>query len=346
MRRRLLLALLAAPLLAGASRRPAPAAPEPAAAFDWRLPVGFPTPCVPEDNPMSEAKVALGRRLFYDPRLSANGTQSCGSCHAPERAFTDGRARAVGSTGMLHPRGSMSLANVAYASSLTWVDAHRGTLEEQQLGPMLNREPIELGLSGREAEVLARLAADPRYAAQFRAAFPGEPVDLSTVRKAIAGFERTLLSGDSPYDRWVWKDDARSLSDSAKRGMRLFFSDRLSCAKCHAGFTFSGPVRFDGPAPGEPEFFDTGLGGPFRVPTLRNIAVTAPYMHDGRFGSLEEVVDYYARGGGDSPGRSPRIRPFAISREETRDLIAFLESLTDTAFLTDPRFADPGETAP
>jgi cytochrome c peroxidase len=291
---------------------------------------------------MTEAKVALGRRLFYDTRLSANGLQSCGSCHAPERAFTDGRDHALGSTGMLHPRGSMSLANVAYNSSLTWLDAGHGSLEDQQLGPMLNRDPVELGLSGREGEVLARLASDPEYAAAFRAAFPGEPIDLSTVRKAIASFERTLLSGDSPYDRWVWQDDGRAMSDAARRGMRLFFSERVACARCHAGFTFSGPVRFDGLAPGEPEFFDTGLGGSFRAPTLRNIAVTAPYMHDGRFATLGEVVDYYARGGGGSAGKSSRIRPFTISQKERGELIEFLRSLTDAGFLSDPRFAPLG----
>jgi cytochrome c peroxidase len=344
MRRLLLVVLAGAAALGGASR---PRARQPAQmaapAFDWRLPPGFPTPCVPDDNPMTEAKVALGRRLFYEPRLSANGTQSCGSCHAPENAFTDGRGRAVGSTGMRHPRGSLSLANIAYNSSFTWVDAHRATLEEQQLGPMLNRDPVELGLAGRETEATARLAADPAYAEAFAAAFPGEPVDLTTVRKAIASFERTLLSGDSPYDRWVWKDDARAMSDAARRGMRLFFSERLACARCHAGFTFSGPVTFDGLAAGEPEFFDTGLGGPFRAPTLRNVAVTAPYMHDGRFATLGEVVDFYARGGGDSPGKSARIRPFAVTPREKADLVAFLESLTDAAFLSDPRFAQPGE---
>jgi cytochrome c peroxidase len=293
---------------------------------------------------MSEAKVALGRRLFYEPRLSVNSTQSCASCHQPESAFTDGRARAVGSTGMTHERGSMSLANVAYNSSLTWIDAHRSTLEEQQLGPMFNEEPVELGLLGREGEVIARLAADPVYADAFADAFPGESVSLTTVRKAIASFERTLLSGDSPYDRLVWQDDVQALSKEARRGMRLFFSAKLGCAKCHTGFTFSGPVAFDGLPPESPAFVDTGLGGPFRAPTLRNVAVTGPFMHDGRFATLEEVVDYYAGGGGRSPGKSPAIRGFSISGKERNDLVAFLKSLTDEAFLSDPRFADPGST--
>jgi cytochrome c peroxidase len=344
--RRLLLVVAGASVLGMGGAASPPSRPPAAPVFDWRLPAGFPAPCVPDDNPMTEAKVALGRRLFYDARLSANGTQSCATCHAPERAFTDGRGRAIGSTGSTHPRGSMSLANVAYNSSFTWLDAHRATLEEQQLGPMLNRDPVELGLSGRGDEAIARIAADPGYAAAFGAAFPTEPLDLTAVRKAIASFERTLLSGDSPYDRWVWRDDASAMSDAARRGMRLFFSDRLACSQCHAGFTFSGPVSFDGLAGERPEFFDTGLGGPFRAPTLRNVAVTAPYMHDGRFATLGEVVDYYARGGGDSPGKSRRIRAFAITPEERRDLVAFLESLTDEGFLSDPRFTAPEEERP
>jgi cytochrome c peroxidase len=237
----------------------------------------------------------------------------------------------------------MSLANVAYGVSLTWVDAHQSTLEDQQLGPMLNRDPVELGLSGLEDEAVARLAADPSYAAAFGAAFPGEPLDLTTVRKAIASFERTLLSGNSAYDRWIWRDDRTALSAAARRGMALFFSDRLACKDCHGGFTFSGPVAFDldGVPPDRPAFLNTGSGGSFKAPTLRNVAVTPPYMHDGRFATLEQVIDYYASGGGSSPGKSPRIRGFAISESEGRDLVAFLESLTDEAFLSDPRFAEP-----
>jgi cytochrome c peroxidase len=337
--------ILAAAAPGGGKLAPA-AARGPAPAYAWRLPFGFPPPPVPADNPMSEAKVALGRRLFYEPRLSGNASQSCASCHRPERAFTDGRARARGSTGMLHPRGSMSLANVAYNASFTWVDAQVTTLEEQELGPLLNRHPVELGLRGREDEVVGRLAADPSYAAAFGRAFPGQPIGLDQVRKAIASFERTLLSGDSPYDRLVWQDDAAALSPAARRGMRLFFSPRLACARCHAGFTFSGPVRYAGSAPATPVFLDTGLGGAFRAPTLRNIAVTAPYMHDGRFATLEEVIDYYAGGGASSAAKSSLLRGFTVSTEDKRDLVEFLAGLTDRAFLSDPRFADPGRGGP
>lgn len=320
----------------------------PSPAFAWKVPQGFPVPCVPADNPMSVEKVELGRRLFFDRRLSGNGTQACASCHRPERAFTDGKRHAIGSTGCPHPRSSMSLANVAYNASFTWVDAGQASLEEQAKGPMLNENPVELGLAGRESEVAARLASDPTVANAFAAAFPEEiePISIANVRKAIACFERTLLSGDSPYDRLVWKDDRAALSDSARRGMALFFSDRLACSKCHAGFTFSGPVSYDTSPPGQPTFHDTGLDGRFRAPTLRNIAVTAPYMHDGRFATLEEVIDHYASPGAPSPGRSPLVKGFVITRDERRDLVEFLKSLTDREFLGNPGFADPGTAAP
>jgi cytochrome c peroxidase len=338
------------------------------AAWSWDLPPGFPAPRVPPDNPMSAEKVELGRRLFFDRRLSGNATQSCASCHEPSRAFTDGRARAVGSTGESHSRSAMSLANAAYAVSLTWADPGRRSLEDQALVPMMNEHPVEMGLKGREKEVLARVGAEPVYAGLFPLAFPGDraPVTLSNVRKAIASFERTLISGNSPYDRLVWRDDRQALSVSARRGMDLFFSGRLQCARCHGGFTFSGPVVWNGGPDFAPAFVHNGLEqgsdasdpglftlshkredrGRFRAPTLRNIARTAPYMHDGRFATLSEVIDHYARGGTPSANRSSLVRGFAITDADKNDLIAFLESLTDDAFLTDPRFTDPWPAGP
>jgi cytochrome c peroxidase len=311
--------------------------------FVWRLPPGFPAPWVPPDNPVTAQKVALGRRLFYDVRLSGNGTQACASCHRQGRAFTDGRARAVGSTGALHPRSAMSLANAAYSASLTWTDPDTTALEEQMLVPMLGEHPDEMGLAGHEDEALARLRSDPLYAELFPSAFPGEgdAVSLLNVQKAIASFERTILSGRSAYDRLVWKDDRNALSPGALRGMTLYFSERLACSKCHAGFTFSGPVAWDGGPPAQPALEDNGLGGCFRVPTLRNIAVTAPYMHDGRFATLDAVIDHYADGGIPSPDRSALVKGFTITKDEKADLIAFLESLTDEELLNDPMLGDP-----
>jgi cytochrome c peroxidase len=292
---------------------------------------------------MTAEKVALGRRLFYDVRLSGNGTQACASCHQQEHAFTDARARAIGSTGESHPRGAMSLANVAYAASLTWIEAGPRSLEEQMLVPLLGETPREMNLGGREIEIAGRLGADPLYSRLFSDAFPGErePMNLRNVQKAIASFERTILSGRSAYDRLVWRDERDALSPAARRGMALFFSDRLACSKCHAGFTFSGPAAWEGGPKTEPTFHDNGLGGRFRAPTLRNVAVTAPYMHDGRFATLEEVVDHYAGGGIPSAGRSPFVRGFGITEGEKRDLVEFLKSLTDEELLRNPELSNP-----
>lgn len=322
---------------------------------------------------MSAVKVELGRRLFYDRKLSANGTQACASCHRQELAFSDGRPQAVGSTGQVHRRSAMTLTNVGYNVAQTWADPGVGALEDQALIPMKGVHPVELGLEDDETELAARLAADPRYVAMFRAAFPDstDPIDVAHVTKALACFERTLISGNSPYDQLVYQGREQALSESAWRGMRLYFSEALACSKCHAGINFSGPVRFDG-VPGEVKATfhntalydvdgaggyprdDTGLEsvtrvpgdmGRFRAPTLRNVALTAPYMHDGSIATLHEVIDHYAAGGRagkENPLRSPLLRGFRISTEEKRDLVEFLRALTDTIFVTDPRLADPG----
>ncbi len=350
------------------------------ASYAWRLPPGFPRPLVPTDNPMSAAKAELGRRLFYDTRLSGNETYSCASCHRQELAFTDGLPRAVGSTGEIHPRGSMSLANAAYSRSFNWADAHVERLEDQALVPMFNRDPIELGLAGRESEIEARLREEPLYRELFAGAFgaQGDPVSLDNARRALASFVRTLISGDSPYDRLVFGDDRAALSEEAWAGMRLFHSQRLGCFECHSGVSFSAPQVYVGAPPAEPVFHNTGLYsigtdwsypprnrglyehslsdadmGRFKAPTLRNIELTAPYMHDGSIETLEAVIDHYAAGGreissgpyaGDgrrSLYKSELITGFEITPEERRQVVAFLESLTDARFVTNPCFSDP-----
>ncbi|PTL77864.1 di-heme enzyme [Vitiosangium sp. GDMCC 1.1324] len=350
------------------------------APYEWKLPLGFPDPAVPEDNPMSTAKVELGRRLFYDKRLSANGTQSCASCHRQEYAFTDGRTTALGSTGEHHRRNSMSLANVAYAASLTWADPVVPDLEAQALVPLFGTHPVELGMAGQETLLLQRLSEDARYPKLFAQAFPEQrqPVSMASVVRAIAAFERTLLSGGSPYDRYTYGDEVDALSPSAMRGMKLFFSQRLGCLHCHRGFAFSDSVKHKLMAFPEVTFHNTNLYnvdghgaypatdqglaeftgkpedmGRFRSPTLRNVAVTAPYMHDGSIATLSEVLDHYAAGGracaqgsGPSPYQSEFIQGFTLTAEEKQDLLSFLESLTDTKFLTDPRFSDPFASTP
>jgi cytochrome c peroxidase len=327
-----------------------------AGAYRWNLPPGFPPPPVPESNPMSDAKVLLGRYLFYDKRLSGNGTQSCATCHKQELAFTDGRPRAVGSTGEVHPRGVMSLVNVAYSRVLTWSNPGLRTLEAQALIPMFGRHPVELGLSGHTADFLHALARDPIYRSLLPSAFPGAriPFTIANVAKAIAAFERTIISAGSPYDRYHYGEDD-AISDSAKRGEVLFFVERTACFRCHGGFGFSdsafhnnGLYNLPGPLSYPPHslgiYEHTGRladVGKFKAPTLRNIALTAPYMHDGSMATLEDVLNHYAAGGRHNPNKDARIRGFHLTTQNRADLLAFLRSLTDEELTRDPRFANP-----
>lgn len=347
------------------------------------LPKGFPAPVVPVQNPQNKVKIELGRRLFYDKRMSGNGTQSCASCHKQELGFTDGLAHSVGSTGQVHPRSAMGLTNVAYVSALTWANPLLRTLEEQALGPMFGEHPVELGLAGREQELLDRLASDARYPDLFARAFPDDarPISLANITKALASFERTILSGRSAYDRFLYGNEPSAMSDAAKRGMDLFYSERLECFHCHGGFNFSDATTSERSTFDETNYHVTGLyniagtgayptgnqglyeltgtdrdRGRFRAPTLRNIAVTAPYMHDGSIATLEGVLDHYARGGrnvedgphaGDGalhPNKSLFVRPFALSMKERADVIEFLRALTDPSFLQNPALSDPFAT--
>lgn len=334
--------------------------PEPAK-WEWNLPPGFPEPAVPADNPMSAACVELGRALFFDPQLSRNGTQSCASCHHPELAFTDGLTNAVGSTGEHHRRNAQGLANIAWSSSLTWANPLLGTLEAQAMVPLFGDDPVELGWAGHEDELLSRLQA---Y--DFEAAYPDAGVSVFSLTRALACFERTIISGNAPYDRG-------ELDDDAKAGLELFNSERLECYHCHTGFSFSDSVTHAKSGPPERPFHNTGLYdvdgqgsyptsdtglfeltnragdmGRFRAPSLRNLAYTAPYMHDGSLPTLDAVIDAYAAGGharavggATSPLQSDSVRGFELSSDERRQLLAFLRSLDDASFVSDPRLTAP-----
>jgi cytochrome c peroxidase len=347
--------------------------------YQWPLAEGMPIPSVPIDNPMSDQKVELGRRLFYDTRLSINETTACSSCHLQASAFTDGRPQSVGATGQLHPRGSMSLVNTAYSSRLTWANPLLDRLEDQALTPMFGDNPVEMGMAGREAELVALLRSDETYAKLLPRVFPDDADPFSTVNvvRAIASFVRSIVSFDSSYDRYLAGDDS-ALDDTAIRGMDLFFSERLECFHCHGGFNFTDSTTHENDRIDRVGFHNTGLYntdlngaypadntglydmtgmprdmGRFKAPTLRNIAVTAPYMHDGSVATLEEVLTHYERGGrlvatgekaGDgrlSPYKSEFVRGFDISDEERADLIAFLHALTDTTVLQNPQLSDP-----
>jgi cytochrome c peroxidase len=306
--------------------------------YQWNLPKGFPKPSVPPDNPMSAARVELGRYLFYDTRMSVNGKQSCASCHKQEIAFTDGRAVGLGATGESHTRGAMSLVNVAWSAALTWNNPDMKSLEKQALVPMYGEHPVELGL--REGDrFLPSLRADAKYQALFEQAFPNDAdrFTVENVTKALASFERSIVSARSPYDRYHYYREDDAVSDAAKRGEIQFFDQRLSCFRCHGGPTFSDSR----------EFHDTGVtanAGKFKAPTLRNISLTAPYMHDGSIPTLEGVIDHYAAGGKnghDNPDKDPLIAGFTISPRDRADLVEFLKSLTDNDLIHDPRFANP-----
>lgn len=337
--------------------------------YRWQLPRWLPPPIVPADNPMSEAKVDLGRHLFYDKRLSRDGSMSCATCHQQARAFTDGRAIPIGVTGDSHPRNAMSLANVAYHPVLTWANPLLDSLEKQALIPMFGEAPVEMGLAGREQALFARLAADPTYPGKFRSAFRERDgtIDLGTITKALAAFQRTLVSADSPYDRYRYGGQSDAISPAAKRGEALFFSERLECFHCHGGvhltdnlvhrrkpfaeFGFHNTGLYDRDGKGAYPADNVGLiehtgraedMGRFRTPSLRNIALTAPYMHDGSIQRLEDVILHYGAGGrARSVLTSPFLPGFTLDSGETADLIAFLLSLTDDHFIADPRFSDP-----
>ncbi|MGH1392611.1 MAG: MbnH family di-heme enzyme [Trichormus sp.] len=350
--------------------------------YDWNLPTWMPKPVVPADNPMSSQKVELGRHLFYEKRLSITGDFSCASCHIQSLAFTDGKAVGIGATGEKHPRNSMSLANIGYNSVLTWANPFMTKLETQALVPMFGEHPVEMGMVGREQQILTMLRDDEKYRRMFIAAFGDnqDAISLSNLTKAIAAFERTLISVNSPYDRYRFGGDAKAISPAAKRGEQLFNSENLECFHCHGGINFSDSVMHDRLAFVEIAFHNTGLYnidaqgaypanntgvyeittkpsdmGRFKAPTLRNIALTAPYMHDGSIPTLEAVIDHYQAGGrtihtgelagvgSKNPWKSEFINGFQLTEAQKSDLIAFLRSLTDETFIHNPQFSDPNQ---
>lgn len=340
--------------------------------YSWVLPPRVAPPRVPAEHPMTPARIELGRHLFYDTRLSGNGTQSCATCHRQELAFTDARAQAIGSTGMRHERSAMSLINTAYRDALTWANPSHRVLEEQVLVPMLGTTPVELGMSGTEARIYADLSVTARCKQLLAAAYGGEVVlSRERVAEALSAFIRSIVSFRSPFDRYRQLEDDSALSAAQVRGMVLFFSNsKARCGNCHRGLNLDAGTKDVNTPATEVDVFqfhntglynvagavsypasDTGLHmvsnrpadvGRFRVPTLRNIAVAAPYMHDGSIATLDGVLEHYVRGGRtDNPMKTTALRPLTLSASERSDLLAFLDALTDTAALTDARWSNP-----
>jgi cytochrome c peroxidase len=259
---------------------------------------------------------------------------------------------------------------------LTWANPNLLNLEDQLLVPLFGEHPIEMGMVGKEKEIVAMLQSDPKYSRLFKSAFNGE-VSIKNLARAIAGFERTLVSFNSPYDQYRYGGNDRAISDSAKRGEALFESERLECFHCHSGINFSDSVKHSRLAFSEIAFHNTGLYnldgrgaypsnntgvqeitlkasdmGRFKAPTLRNIALTAPYMHDGSIASLEKVIEHYESGGrtirsgafagqgSKNPFKSSFVKGFKLSNSEKQDLLAFLRSLTDESFIQNPAFSN------
>lgn len=305
-------------------------------------PLGLPPVPVPLDNPPTLKTVALGRELFFDKRLSSNNSISCSSCHDPQRTFTDGLRHSTGAGGKTGQRNAPSILNAAYDRTQFW-DGRAKSLEEQVGGPMSNavemNQPHEVSVS--------KLNADPAMRHRFEEAFGPGPVTLGKIEQAIASFERTLVSGDSAFDRYEYGGDKTALSSAAIRGLAVFKDPhRGNCASCHL-ITGRYALLTDG------LFHNIGVGvddqgtitdlgrysethrdadkGAFKTPTLRNVAATAPYMHDGSLKTLKEVVDFYAGHGNSNPHRDKQMESINLSGRDRLDLVEFLKSLSSNA---------------
>jgi len=331
--------------------------------------LGLPALSIVINNPQTPAKIVLGKRLFNDVRLSQDGTVSCASCHQQSKAFTDGQKVAVGFKGQQGLRNAPTVVNAAYYQRL-FVDGRAASLEEQALGPFLN--PIEHGLKSKQA-LVKLVAQDADYKKQFAAVFSNSMITANKITFAIASFERTLIAGNSAFDRYLFGRDRQALTQNEARGMRLF-RRKGNCANCHE-ISGKDALFMDN------RFYNLGIGfeqvnskmdtilvslrqgdklqdlnltkaqqaelgrfnvtdliadiGKFKTPTLRNIALTAPYMHDGSLKTLEEVVDYYDKGGNKNPYLDAAIFPLHFTRQEKQDLVAFLKALTSQAYQVD-----------
>lgn len=323
--------------------------------YNLQIPYGFPQMVIPWDNPLTEEGVELGRRLFYDERLSGDNTMSCATCHHPSMNFTDTAQFSTGIDGYQGNRNSMPLINLGWQNFYFW-DGRAATLEDQILQPVIN--PIEM--NDKWPDVIAELKEDNLYPEMFRKAFGSRGIDSVKVSKAIAQFLRTMISGNSKYDRM--RQGLEAFTPQELAGLELFNRDKDEanniaggdCFHCHGEPTFSDNLFHNNAL--DATFADLGRAivtgnpndaGKFKSPTLRNIALTAPYMHDGRFATLSDVVDHYSFGLVNSPTVDPLMKFVAdggvlLTPTEKNQIIAFLNTLTDTDFATNPKFQDPG----
>lgn len=291
------------------------------------LPLGLGDRTVPKDNPLTAKRVALGRKLFFDPILSADGTVSCASCHQPELGFAGSGAKARGIGGKEGTRRAPTLLNRGLGTAFFW-DGRAKSLEEQALEPIEN--PLELGT--KVSDVLARLKGDASYSKQFADTFD-DGVTADNLAKALAGFERTLVRGDSPVDRFRLKGDRSAMTETERHGFWLYES-KGACWKCHSGSNFSDDAFHNtGVSWGGSDLGRYGVTkqdadrGRFKTPTLRGVKLRPPYMHDGSLDTLDAVVDFYNRGGGKNPHLDAHMKPLDLDEDERKALVAFLKSL-------------------
>lgn len=334
---RLSTVLLAFLLVIAACSKDPLAEPENAALL--QVPYRFPVPDFPADNEFSEVRWTLGKKLFFDPAMSRDSSISCASCHHPGSAFSDTVKFSFGVDSALGIRNVPSLANVAYHPYFMR-EGGAATLEMQVLVPIQEHHEFDFNI----LLIAERMQEDSSYRRLSMEAYNRVP-DPFVITRALATFERSFISGNSPYDSFYYKGNMDAISAEAIRGFVLFNSDKASCSECHGGFNFTGyAFKNNGlykeyADPGR--FKLTGLEEDralFKTPSLRNVAVTAPYMHDGSFKSLEEVVEHYNSGGQGHPNQDPLVRPLGLTVEERAELVAFLRSLTDEEFINDPRF--------
>jgi cytochrome c peroxidase len=293
----------------------------------YRRPAEIP---FPEGNPFSEAKSKLGRMLFFDPILSGSEARACATCHNPGLSWGDGLPRAVGEKQTVLPLRSPTLLNVAWGAQLGW-DGHFPNLEAVAFGPLLS--PTNMNIT--EPTLVVRLSAIAGYVEAFHAAFGDGSITREKIEFALATFERSIVSSEAPFDRWI-KGDQHAISEQAKRGFDVF-NGKANCAVCHEGWAFTdgsfhdiGVARDNDPGRGKQFPNSVKLLHAYKTPTLRDVARRAPYMHDGSVATLDAVIDLYDRGGVNRPSRADDIRPLGLTRDEKADLIAFLQTLTGT----------------
>jgi cytochrome c peroxidase len=295
-----------------------------------KVPAGLPPLVWPSGNSYSPEKVELGRYLYFDRRLSADSTVSCASCHDPNHGFADGAPSSTGVRGQKGNRSAPTILNRAYSLAQFW-DGRAASLEDQAKGPMAN--PIEMG--NTQEAIVATLGKIPGYHAMFAKAFGSEAIDIDRIAMAIACFERTVLSGNAPYDKYK-RGIKSALTAGQVRGMSVFF-DKAMCDKCHEGANFTLNayanlgVGTDKPEPDVGRYavtHDPRDWGVFKTPTLREIEHTAPYMHDGSLKTLDDVVEFYNKGGIPNKNLDTNIKPLHLSDREKQDLVAFLKSLS------------------